>query len=160
MKKKQTKKTISKKSDLEQSSLKTSQTSKNDSATMIVKIISVFEFIGAGFAILFGLLLLFGSQFFLAMLPLAEISQVPAALIGAAVTLMSILMIIYGIIAIFLARGLWNYKNWARIVFIVFSSLGILAALFSLPSGILGLLLHGLIVYFLGFNKDVVALFK
>jgi len=154
MKKKPTKKVVSKKSDLKQ------LPQNNNQAATIVKIISVFEFIGAGFCILFGLLLLFGGQFFLAMLPMAEMPQVPAALISSAILILGIIMVVIGILLVFFARALWNYKNWARILFVIFSSLGVLAALLSLPSGILGLILHGAIVYLLGFDKNVMALFK
>jgi len=160
MKKKQTKKVVSKKS-VSGKSVTSGKSApvNNNQATIIVKIISVFEFIGAGFCIFFGLLLLFGGQFLLAMLPLADMPQVPAALLGSAIVILAIIMVAIGIITVFLAKALWDHKNWARIVFIIFSSIGVLAALLSLPSGILGLILHGIIVYFLGFNKDVVAVF-
>jgi hypothetical protein len=157
MKKKQTKKVVSKKS------VSKSVLSKDDQATTLVKIISVFEYVGAGFCIFFGLIFVFGGKLLQAILqnmPPAELAQVPAAVLGTAIAIMGVIMIVIGIFLVFLARALWAHKNWARIVFIVFSSIGVLAALLSLPSGILGLILHGAIVYFLAFNKDVIALFK
>jgi hypothetical protein len=69
-------------------------------------------------------------------------------------------MIVFAVLIIFVARALWFYKKWARIVLLILSSMGALVALTSLPSGILGLLIHGSIVYFLGFDKNVIALFK
>jgi hypothetical protein len=161
MKKKQTKKVVSKKSESKSESRYIP--SENTQATMIVKIISVYEYIMAG--IIFGLILVFARQFVLKMLPIANIPQVSGpvsveVLIGRAIVLMGVMLIALGIFGIFLARALWNHKNWARIVIIVFSSMGVLSALFSLPSGIFGLIISGGIVYFLGFDKNVIALFK
>jgi len=154
MKKKQIKKVVSKKS--ESKLLPTN----NNQATMVVKIISIFEYVGAGFSILFGLMLLLFRQVFLQMLPLAEMPQIPAILLSSAFIIMAIIMLVAGLFAIFVVRALWNHKNWARIVSLVVSSIGLLFALFSLPQGILGLIIHGAVVYFLGFDKNVVALFK
>jgi hypothetical protein len=160
MKKKQAKKQTQSKLTLRKSDLKTRSGLDKDQATMIVKIISIFEYISAGFGIIFGLILLFGRQFILGMLPIAELPQVPAAVLAAAMTMLAIFLIAFSIFAIFVARALWNHKNWARIVVVVFSSIGVVAGLCSLPSGIFGLILHGSIVYFLGFDKGVRELFK
>jgi len=158
MKKKQAKKVVSKK--LESKSVPKYISSNNSQAAMIVKIISILEYIGAAFCIFFGLILLFGGQFILGMIPAAELSQIPAALISAALIFIAILMVVVGIFVIFLARALRNHKKWARIVTIIFSAISVLAALLSFPHGIIGLILHGAVIYFLGFDKNVIALFK
>jgi hypothetical protein len=132
----------------------------DDNATSIVKVISIFGYIMAGLGIFVGLILLFGGTFIAGLLPIADIPQIPAALVSAAIVVIAVLMIAVSVFGIFLAKALWNYKNWARIVVIIFSAFGILNGLTALPLGILGILLHGLIIYFLGFDEKVKALFR
>jgi predicted branched-subunit amino acid permease len=107
-----------------------------------------------------GLILLFGGQLLIGLIPLAELPQFLGAFIGAALVVISILLIAFSIFTIFVARALSNHKNWARILLIVCSVAGALTALLSLPSGVVGLLINGAIVYFLGFDKNVIGLFK
>jgi len=137
-------------------------TVKNDGdyAVSVVKVISILGYIGAGFGILMSLLLLFGGSFILGMLPLEELPQLFGALAGALIIVISILSLIFSIFWIFVSRALWNHRNWARIVVIVFAALGLISSLFSMPSGILSLLIDGAIVYFLGFDEKVKGLFK
>jgi hypothetical protein len=129
-------------------------------AITVVKIISILGYIGAGLGILSGIILLFGGAFIAGMMPLADIPALTGALIGAAITVLSIVIILFSIFCIFLARALWNHKKWARIVFIVFSVIAILANLFSLPAGVIGVVINGFIVYFLAFDTQVMKLFK
>ncbi|MEK6973997.1 MAG: hypothetical protein AABW41_02055 [Nanoarchaeota archaeon] len=69
-------------------------------------------------------------------------------------------MIISAIIGFFIANGLSRLKNWARITAIVFAILGLINGLFTLPIGILNLLISGLILWYLGFNEEVKKAFK
>jgi hypothetical protein len=73
---------------------------------------------------------------------------------------MAIIIIAVSIFAFIVAMNLWKYVNWARIAMIVISALIVLESLITLPAGILGLIINGAILYFVAFNKDVVALFK
>jgi hypothetical protein len=131
---------------------------QSNRATIIVKIIAIFEYIAAGFGIVIGLIFLFGGPFLVSLLSLTDIPQGLGPIIGAAIIVLAILMIIFSVCVIFIAKALWEHKKWARIVFLVFSSIGAITALMSLPSGIAGLLIHGTIIYFLGFDKEVKAL--
>jgi hypothetical protein len=136
------------------------KTGSNENSVLIVKVISILGYIGAGFGILFGLLLLFGGSFILGMMPFEEISQVFGALAGAIIMLLAVTLLLFSIFWIFISRALWNHKNWARIVFIIFAVIGALNSIFTLPAGILSLILDGAIVYFLGFDENVKNLFK
>lgn len=128
------------------------------SAEVVVKIISILGYIGAGLSILGGIIMLFGGTFVASYFTMGGAQG--AAFVGALAIVMAIVMIAVGIFGIFVARGLWHHKNWARIVIIIFSVLGVISSLFSLPGGIIGLIINGAILYFLAFDKTVVSLFK
>ncbi len=73
-----------------------------------------------------------------------------------------IIEIAIGILVFFVGKGLWNGKNWARITALVFAILGILQGLATLiiGVGIISLIISGLILWYLGFNKDAKKYFK
>ena len=126
-------------------------------AEVVVKIISILGYIGAGLGIIAGIAMLFGGTF-LASYFMGRTDR--TAFVGALAIVAAVVIIILGIFAIFVSRALWNHKNWARIVVIIFAALGAVSSLLALPSGIIGLLIDGAILYFLGFEKTVVSLFK
>lgn len=132
-------------------------------AELWVKIIAILGFIGAAFGVMGGLMMLFGGSFITTLVP--TLNQSLEAIGGAAV--LTIVFVISGIIAIvfsifgfFVSLGLWKFKNWARIVTIIFATLGIISGLTSLPSGLISIVIEGGILYLLAFNKDVIKLFK
>lgn len=131
-------------------------TMEQSTARTIVNVVSILDYIGSGIAIIAGLAaILAGSSI------LGALSPALAAL-GA---IFGIVVIIVGIFGIFVGYGLWHLKNWARIVTIIFSALGVLVSLVSLfsgsfGSGILSVIIDGAIVWFFGFEKEAVALFK
>src|SRR3989344_6951799 len=98
-----------------------------------IKIIAVLLYIFAALFILLSLLFFLGSG--LAQSILQE--QYPAmAAIGAAIfILLGIFLLAFGIIYIFIGKGLWKGKNWAKIVAIIFSAIGILQAILSMRAG-------------------------
>lgn len=126
-----------------------------------VKIISVLYYIGAGLSILFGLLFLVGAGF---MGILA--SQIPLlGLLGSGLfVVVGIVVIGLGVLSIFIGRGLWKGKNWARIVAIIFSVLGILSGLYSIVKGsyssLLGMVINLVIGGYLMFNSAVKSAFS
>ena len=129
-----------------------------------LKFLSVLYYIGGALDIIFGILFLFGAGFVGSI-----VSQIPffAALGGGFLALTAVLGIVFillGVLGIFVGRGLWKLQNWARIVALIFAVLGVLMALSSLfqggvVGGIFWLIIHGLIGWYLGFNKPVKALF-
>ncbi len=123
-----------------------------------VKILSILGFIGAGLGVLFGLLAVFAGPLFFALMP--EIEELPwLASAGAAISLIvGIILIVFSLIGYFISRGLWDGKEWARIVTLVFSWISGISALFSLD--VFTVLLEGVIIWYLQFRKDVVKFFK
>jgi hypothetical protein len=69
--------------------------------------------------------------------------------IGAAAGVVGGILLIIGLIAIGIGYGLWNGKGWAWTATLIFSILGILLGLLSLPSGVVGLLIDAAIIYYL-----------
>jgi hypothetical protein len=127
-------------------------------AELVVKIISILGYIGAAFSILAGIVMLFGGTF---MASLLMSGTNYAAFVGALAVVIAIIMIVVGVLAIFVSKALWQHKNWARIVVVIFSALGVLSSLVSIMrGGIVGLIIDGAILYFLAFDKTVIHLFK
>lgn len=129
-------------------------------AILFVKVIAILGYIGAGLMALGGLLMLFGGSFIAGLMPIESIPQLFGALAGAFFVVMGIIMIGFAVLGVFVARGLWNHKRWARIVCIIFSALGVLSGLVALPGSIIQLILNGVVLYFLAFDRTVIKLFK
>ncbi|MEM5867658.1 MAG: hypothetical protein QXG39_07045, partial [Candidatus Aenigmatarchaeota archaeon] len=132
---------------------------KRESAELIVKIIAILGIIGSVLGIVLAILGFAGS---------AVVSKlfVPKEVVGARTVLTSIIIVssvillIAAVFALIASINLLKFRNWARITFIVISVLGAIASLPSLIYGIgvIFLAIYIAIIYFLGFNKDVVAL--
>jgi hypothetical protein len=106
--------------------------------------------------------MIFGGSFIVRMIPAAAFSKIPisGALLMVIFKIMGIVGLVVSIFGIFVSKGLWNHKNWARIVVLVFASLGVIDGVTSLPQGIIGLLLNGAVIYLLGFDDTIKGLFK
>ncbi|MHA2090041.1 MAG: zinc ribbon domain-containing protein [Candidatus Kariarchaeaceae archaeon] len=70
-----------------------------------------------------------------------------------------IVLVFVGLFA-WMTVSLNNYSNTARIINIVLIVLGLLSSLGDLANGFLGLILGGLALYALAFDKPTIALFK
>lgn len=119
-----------------------------------VTILMVLAYIGAVLAVIGGIAMFVGGGF------LSSLSTVPgvSALIGAGAVVMGIVLIALGVLYYFIAKGLGDGKNWARIVTLVFSALGFIGSIW--PISIVGLIINGVIIWYLWFNKEAVAYFK
>ncbi|MFA5258463.1 MAG: DUF2127 domain-containing protein [Candidatus Pacearchaeota archaeon] len=153
---------------------KNTQTEKRvkKNAPIVVKILSIIGYI---FSILF---LIIGILSLIVSIGLAKSSEpivLPADFPAEFVDLftnhlvpflvgMGIAFIICGIIGIILSRGLWKGKNWARIVLIVFSIIGMISNLMSLFakdfSSIVPLIIDVLIIWYLTANKEALKYFR
>ncbi len=125
-----------------------------------VKIVSVLYFIGAGLAILFGLIFLIASPYAAEIfkdLPLA------ASASGALLIFFGLFMLIIGVVSVFIGRGLRQGKFWARILALIFAWLGAIEQVFLIKQSPFGsivvLLLDAYIIYQLGFNKETKKFF-
>jgi hypothetical protein len=65
------------------------------------------------------------------------------------VLIATIVLLILGLVSFLLAYGLWTGKGWAWTLTFIFSIIGILLGLISLPSGIISILINVLILYYL-----------
>ena len=61
----------------------------------------------------------------------------------------AIVLLIFGLISLLLAYGLWTGKGWAWTLTFIFSIIGILLGLVSLPFGIITIFIDALILYYL-----------
>ncbi len=123
-----------------------------------VTILAVLAYIGAAFSLLGGIAMLFGSALigpFLAKMP--DYSAM-ASWGGIAFILFGLFLIACAVLNFFVGKGLWKGKNWARILVLIFSSLSALSSLMSFD--LVGLVISGLIIWYLGFNKKVIPYFK
>ena len=107
-----------------------------------VTVLAVLQFIGAGFCVIGGLLMMVGGTFLAAILGRATASgegSTAMAGMGALIGVVGgvfclVLAVLYGVVG----WGLWGLKNWARIVTIVLAAIG---ALFQVM-GMVGSMLH------------------
>ncbi len=120
-----------------------------------ITILAVLEIIGGILALIGGIILVAASSMLESMIsgmvPFYGVFTGLFAVIGG-------IVIIVAIIAFLLGYGLWNGSGWAWIVQLVFSALGAVTSLASLPSGIVGLIIDGLIIWYL-FRPNVKAFF-
>ena len=95
-----------------------------------VTILSVLAFIGAGVLFLVALGALFGGAIISSTAEhprLGMLAGVGAVIIGVFLLALAALDVVIGL-------GLWKLQNWARILAIVFSGIGLLVSIFSLVS--------------------------
>ncbi|MCS7136646.1 MAG: hypothetical protein RMJ14_05865 [Nitrososphaerota archaeon] len=62
---------------------------------------------------------------------------------------LAVIIIILGLISFVVAYGLWTGKGWAWTVALILSIIGIIINLFSLPGGIVGIIINVIIIYYL-----------
>ncbi len=122
---------------------------------VLVKVISVLYYIGAVLSAIFGILMLIGAG-------ILDLSSLIPFLGAGLFIVGAIIFIALAVLGFFVGRGLWNGKNWARIVAIVLAVLGVINAIYSIATGmggIISLILHALIGGYLWFSKDVKQVF-
>ena len=128
-----------------------------------VKVIAVLEYIGAAIALLLAVLMFVGSAFLGSFLEIMGFGDYAAA--GAAVAIVGgIIFLALAVLGFFVGRGLWKGQNWARILVIVFSVLGIIGGILSIVQGnwnsIVTLVIYAIIGGYLWFNNGVKAAFS
>ncbi len=117
-----------------------------------VKLISIWWYISAFFTALFGLIIMVvgsvGGSY------LGDLIGAWAKLIAGLAVVGGIILIALGIVYLFIAINVWKGKSWARMVTLVFSAFAVVTSIFSLPVGIVGLAINGLIIWYLWYNKE------
>ena len=129
-----------------------------------VAILGILGFIGSIITILIGIGGLVLSAFIGSILSAFGAGSLGSAVAGLAVAVLSVGILIAGLIYLLLSWGLWSGKNWARIIWIIFSILGVLGALGTLVgsafgAGLVDLIINVLIIYYLT-RPHVAAYFK
>lgn len=95
-----------------------------------VTIIAVFDFIGAGFAVLVGLGMMLGGGFVASMM--SQQQGAGAGVLAAIGAAAGVAFLFGAAVAALLGWGLLKLKEWARIVTIVLAALGALGAILGL----------------------------
>lgn len=126
-----------------------------------VSILAVLAYIGAVFTLILGISMIVGS----AAISTVLLKFAPqytwltgvgiAAFIGIGIILLACAVLNY-----FIGKGLWKGQNWARILVIVLSILSILGNLSHPISGIVGIVISAVIIWYLGFNKEAISYFR
>lgn len=75
------------------------------------------------------------------------LSGLPMKIIPMIPRVLGTVLVIFGLLSIFLAWGLWTGKSWARMVALVFAILSIILSLVSFH--IIGVVIEVIIVYYL-----------
>ncbi|MEM2928510.1 MAG: hypothetical protein QXP60_06065 [Nitrososphaerota archaeon] len=115
-----------------------------------VTILAILEAIG-GIIYLAGILLI---GLFLGMMTGFMPEEIPemgffGGFLGMIALVGSIVLLILGLVSFLLAYGLWTGKGWAWTLTLIFSIIGILLGLVSLPVGIITILINVVILYYL-----------
>ncbi|MGH9777661.1 MAG: hypothetical protein ACRD5I_04550 [Candidatus Acidiferrales bacterium] len=125
-----------------------------------VTILAILEFLGAGLFILLGLLFLVGFSLLGGAAGQAGEGSGMAVLMGLG-AVAGVVFLALALIPLAIGIGLWKLKNWARILVIVFSILGVLSNLagaaiplmtgdpVSAVSSVIGLGVNGLILWYM-----------
>ncbi|UZE94266.1 MAG: hypothetical protein IB618_01705 [Candidatus Pacearchaeota archaeon] len=133
---------------------------KKSTAELWVKIIAILGFIGAVLAVIAGIAMLIGGSFLPAIFPYFEQEAWGGVIVGGVLVFVGILIMAFGVFEFIVALNLWQHKNWARIIMMIFAVLGIISGLIALPGGIVSLVIYGGIFYLLVLNKDIIKLFR
>ncbi len=80
------------------------------------------------------------------------------SLLSAALLAFAGVAAIVGILYLVAAYGLWNGKGWARMLAIILLILDIIGSLLTLPAGIIGLIISGVLLWYF-FTPSVKAFF-
>lgn len=126
---------------------------KGSEANIWSKIIAVWFGLGGALGVLAGLVILVAGAAFTKVLSDAATSAVPVGMLAGIAGVIGIVALVFGIIGLAIAWGLWNLKNWARIVASVLCVLG----LFSFP---VGTVINALMLYAMWFHEETKALYK
>jgi uncharacterized membrane protein (DUF2068 family) len=124
-----------------------------------VKAISVLYYISAVLGVIFGLLFLFGAG------AIANLVPGIGMLGGGIFAIIGLVIIGLSVLGFFIGKGLWNGKNWARIIAIVFSAIGVVVAIISMFQGnvtgnLITLALNGLVGGYLLISEKVKKVFS
>ena len=136
-----------------------------------VKAIAILYFLAAVFTILLGIILFLGGVFGTTIFSSVgadtllqytsgrnQIDSLFVPIILGSLTIVGIIFIAFGILHIFIGKGLWRGKQWARIVTIIFMILGLISGITSFD--IFTIVVSLVIGSYLLFSRKVKAAFR
>lgn len=139
---------------------------------LIVSIIAILVLLSAIFEILLGAILIIlgiiGGSVVGSSCTLPACESIASVLVPI-IIIAGVVMLLLGIFYIFVFRGLWKGRNWARIFYIVVGIIGIIGNIFamlispsasSIITGIIGMILPILIISYLLFSRKVKNYFR
>ncbi len=125
-----------------------------------VKIFSILYYISGVLLILGAILSFFGGSIISSILGL---NQGVVAITTLVFVFIGIFFILMAVLSFFIARGLRKGQDWARILIIVFSALGILSSIVSLFGGnwasLFGILVDGFVLWYFLLKENVKKFF-
>lgn len=113
-----------------------------------VTILAILEIIGGLLELGVGALMFTAAALFGSLIPEEEVSGLGGFLTGL-FSVIGIIFVIIGLIALFIAYGLWTGQGWAWTLCLIFSIIGIIIGILSLPTGIISLIINILILYYI-----------
>jgi len=112
-----------------------------------VTILAILEIISGLFELGAGALLLIAAGLIGGLVP----EEIPGfgGILAGILSAIGIVFIILGLFAFLITYGLWTGQGWAWTLSLIFSIIGIILGILSLPAGIIGLIIDILILYYL-----------
>jgi len=104
----------------------------------VVKILVAIVLIGSIIPVLAGAMMLTGGGGFEGYFMQALLSQILPSF-----------YVVVGVIGLVVAWGLWTGKGWAWIIALIIFIIGLVMDLLTLPTGIVGVVIDGIVVYLL-----------
>jgi hypothetical protein len=110
-----------------------------------VTILAILEIISGLFELGAGALLLIAAGFIGGLSGVSGFGGILAGIFSA----IGGVLIILGLLAFLIAYGLWTGQGWAWTLSLIFSIIGIILGILSLPAGVISLIIDILIIYYL-----------
>jgi hypothetical protein len=114
-----------------------------------VTILAVLQVLGGIFFFILGFLLLILAGFVGIAGFISDVPDFPAFFGGAVLGIIGGVMLIIGILSFAVAYGYWNGFGWSWTIGMVITAIGLIIGLLSLPGSIIGLVINGIIIYYL-----------
>lgn len=115
-----------------------------------VTILAILEALGGLLLLIGGIFLFLFAGFFIprVMMPREAMGLFPFFISGF-LGVIGVVLLIIAALNFLIAYGFWNGRGWAWTLGIIFACLGLIMGLFSLPSGIIQIIINALILYYL-----------
>jgi len=124
-----------------------------------VEILAILVWISAALTIILALLAFTGSTVIDTILSNVSPENLSWSGVGTAVLIfIGLILLLCAVLDYFIGKALWQGKNWARILILIISALGFIDS-FN-PFRVVGLIINGIIIWYLGFYKPAVNFFK